>query len=113
LRLLVESVGICLATANTSLDTQWRDTNTFCERFQYAKNKIAVMRLTHMNHEGGISVTWHGRRVKKLVVLCTSKMIPMENYGVKCMSMRFFMEKDVLVVWKGSMGMTWSQPYPS
>jgi Mrp family chromosome partitioning ATPase len=48
LRLPVESVGICLAAANTSLDTQWRDTHTFRGRFQSAEILFAVMRLTHI-----------------------------------------------------------------
>jgi ATP-binding protein involved in chromosome partitioning len=32
-----------------------------------------------------------------------SRMIPMENYGVKCMSMGFLMEKDAPAVWRGPM----------
>jgi len=32
-----------------------------------------------------------------------SKMIPLENYGVRCMSMGFLMEKDAPAVWRGLM----------
>lgn len=32
-----------------------------------------------------------------------SKMIPLENYGVRCMSMGFLMEKDSPAVWRGLM----------
>ncbi|CAM6037001.1 unnamed protein product [Sphagnum compactum] len=35
-----------------------------------------------------------------------SRMIPMENYGVKCMSMGFLMEKDAPAVWRGPMVMS-------
>lgn len=35
-----------------------------------------------------------------------SKMIPLENYGVRCMSMGFLMEKDAPVVWRGPMVMS-------
>lgn len=31
------------------------------------------------------------------------KMIPMENHGVKCMSIGFLVEKDAPVVWRGPM----------
>ncbi|KAL2942314.1 Iron-sulfur protein NUBPL [Bienertia sinuspersici] len=34
------------------------------------------------------------------------KMIPKENYGVKCMSMGFLVEKDVPIVWRGPMVMS-------
>jgi Mrp family chromosome partitioning ATPase len=30
-------------------------------------------------------------------------MIPLENYGVRCMSMGFLMEKDAPAVWRGPM----------
>lgn len=32
-----------------------------------------------------------------------TKMIPIENYGVKCMSMGFLVEKDAPIVWRGPM----------
>jgi len=32
-----------------------------------------------------------------------SKMIPLENFGVRCMSMGFLMENDAPVVWRGLM----------
>lgn len=35
-----------------------------------------------------------------------SKMIPLENYGVRCMSMGFLMEKDAPAVWRGLMVMS-------
>eukprot|EP00250_Pteridium_aquilinum_P012399 c20704_g1_i3 orf=1492-2058(-) len=35
-----------------------------------------------------------------------SKMIPLENYGVRCMSMGFLMEKDAPAVWRGPMVMS-------
>jgi len=41
--------------------------------------------------------------VKELVVCAATKMIPMENYGVKCMSMGFLMEKGASAVWRGPM----------
>ncbi|XP_028758385.1 iron-sulfur protein NUBPL [Neltuma alba] len=31
------------------------------------------------------------------------KMIPVENYGIKCMSMGFLVEKDAPIVWRGPM----------
>lgn len=31
------------------------------------------------------------------------KMIPVENYGVKCMSMGLLVEKDAPIVWRGPM----------
>jgi len=31
------------------------------------------------------------------------KMIPKENYGVKCMSMGFLVEEDAPIVWRGPM----------
>lgn len=31
------------------------------------------------------------------------KMIPKENYGVKCMSMGLLVEKDAPIVWRGPM----------
>ncbi|MBA0708775.1 hypothetical protein Golax_023867, partial [Gossypium laxum] len=31
------------------------------------------------------------------------KMIPIENYGVKCMSMGFLVDKDAPIVWRGPM----------
>ncbi|KAH8515371.1 hypothetical protein H0E87_004009 [Populus deltoides] len=34
------------------------------------------------------------------------KMIPIENYGVKCMSMGFLVEKDAPIVWRGPMVMS-------
>lgn len=34
------------------------------------------------------------------------KMVPLENYGVKCMSMGFLMEKDAPIVWRGPMVMS-------
>ncbi|XP_020579227.1 iron-sulfur protein NUBPL isoform X2 [Phalaenopsis equestris] len=34
------------------------------------------------------------------------KMIPMENYGVKCMSIGFLVEKDAPIVWRGPMVMS-------
>ncbi|XWS36387.1 hypothetical protein CRYUN_Cryun20dG0081000 [Craigia yunnanensis] len=33
------------------------------------------------------------------------KMIPIENYGVKCMSMGFLVDKDAPIVWRGPMVM--------
>ncbi|KAA8543337.1 hypothetical protein F0562_021168 [Nyssa sinensis] len=33
------------------------------------------------------------------------KMVPIENYGVKCMSMGFLVEKDAPIVWRGPMVM--------
>ncbi|XP_020541355.1 iron-sulfur protein NUBPL isoform X2 [Jatropha curcas] len=35
-----------------------------------------------------------------------TKMIPIENYGVKCMSMGFLVEKDAPIVWRGPMVMS-------
>ncbi|XP_024526590.1 iron-sulfur protein NUBPL isoform X2 [Selaginella moellendorffii] len=35
-----------------------------------------------------------------------NKMVPLENYGVKCMSMGFLMDKDAPVVWRGPMVMS-------
>lgn len=35
-----------------------------------------------------------------------SKMIPLENYGVRCMSMGFLMDKDAPAVWRGPMVMS-------
>ncbi|KAI5072749.1 hypothetical protein GOP47_0012855 [Adiantum capillus-veneris] len=35
-----------------------------------------------------------------------SKMIPLENYGVRCMSMGFLMEEDAPAVWRGPMVMS-------
>jgi ATP-binding protein involved in chromosome partitioning len=35
--------------------------------------------------------------------LADKKMIPIENYGVKCMSMGFLVEKDAPIVWRGPM----------
>ncbi|KAJ1691803.1 hypothetical protein LUZ63_015958 [Rhynchospora breviuscula] len=34
------------------------------------------------------------------------KMIPIENYGVKCMSIGFLVEKDAPIVWRGPMVMS-------
>ncbi|XVF21641.1 hypothetical protein REPUB_Repub12eG0108000 [Reevesia pubescens] len=34
------------------------------------------------------------------------KMIPIENYGVKCMSMGFLVDKDAPIVWRGPMVMS-------
>ncbi|KAK6940718.1 Flagellum site-determining protein YlxH/ Fe-S cluster assembling factor NBP35 [Dillenia turbinata] len=34
------------------------------------------------------------------------KMIPVENYGVKCMSMGFLVEKEAALVWRGPMVMS-------
>ncbi|XP_057965787.1 iron-sulfur protein required for NADH dehydrogenase, mitochondrial-like [Malania oleifera] len=34
------------------------------------------------------------------------KMVPVENYGVKCMSMGFLVEKDNPIVWRGPMVMS-------
>ncbi|GAV87728.1 ParA domain-containing protein/AAA_31 domain-containing protein [Cephalotus follicularis] len=34
------------------------------------------------------------------------KMIPIENYGVKCMSIGFLVDKDAAVVWRGPMVMS-------
>lgn len=31
------------------------------------------------------------------------RMIPIENYGVKCMSMGLLVEKDAAIVWRGPM----------
>lgn len=31
------------------------------------------------------------------------KMIPVENYGVKCMSMGLLVDKDAPIVWRGPM----------
>ncbi|KAL3691942.1 hypothetical protein R1sor_005593 [Riccia sorocarpa] len=35
-----------------------------------------------------------------------SKMLPLENFGVKCMSMGFLMDKDAPAVWRGPMVMS-------
>ena len=35
-----------------------------------------------------------------------SKLIPMENYGVKCMSMGFLVEEDTPMIWRGPMVMS-------
>eukprot|EP01018_Ginkgo_biloba_P010629 Gb_19277 [translate_table: standard] len=35
-----------------------------------------------------------------------TKMIPMENFGVKCMSMGFLVDKDAPIVWRGPMVMS-------
>ena len=35
--------------------------------------------------------------------LADKKMIPIENYGVKCMSIGFLVEKDAPIVWRGPM----------
>ncbi|CAM6102772.1 unnamed protein product [Calypogeia fissa] len=35
-----------------------------------------------------------------------SKMLPLENFGVRCMSMGFLMEKDAPAVWRGPMVMS-------
>lgn len=35
--------------------------------------------------------------------LVDMKMIPIENYGVKCMSMGFLVDKEAAVVWRGPM----------
>ncbi|OMO78417.1 ATPase-like, ParA/MinD [Corchorus capsularis] len=34
------------------------------------------------------------------------KLVPIENYGVKCMSMGFLVEKDAPIVWRGPMVMS-------
>ncbi|KAI3910083.1 hypothetical protein MKW92_009095, partial [Papaver armeniacum] len=34
-----------------------------------------------------------------------SKMIPVENHGVRCMSIGFLVEKDAPIVWRGPMVM--------
>ncbi|KAG8663329.1 hypothetical protein MANES_01G200200v8 [Manihot esculenta] len=43
---------------------------------------------------------------KKPDVTQDTKMIPIENYGVKCMSMGFLVEKDAPIVWRGPMVMS-------
>ncbi|KAM7254197.1 hypothetical protein ACFE04_031879 [Oxalis oulophora] len=43
---------------------------------------------------------------KKPEVSEDKKMIPIESYGVKCMSMGFLMDKDAAVVWRGPMVMS-------
>jgi len=35
-----------------------------------------------------------------------SKLLPMENYGVKCMSMGFLVEEDTPMIWRGPMVMS-------
>lgn len=35
--------------------------------------------------------------------LSDMKMIPIENYGVKCMSMGFLLDKDAPIVWRDPM----------
>ncbi|KAK9788301.1 hypothetical protein WJX73_007554 [Symbiochloris irregularis] len=39
------------------------------------------------------------------------KMIPLENYGVKCMSMGFLMRDDAAAVWRGPMVMSAIQTF--
>jgi len=34
-------------------------------------------------------------------------MIPVENYGIKCMSIGFLVEKDAPIVWRGPMVCLW------
>ena len=44
--------------------------------------------------------------ISKFCNLCVfedMKMIPVENYGVKCMSMGLLVEKDAPIVWRGPM----------
>ncbi|KAF7842266.1 iron-sulfur protein NUBPL [Senna tora] len=40
---------------------------------------------------------------RKPEVTAEKKMIPVENYGIKCMSMGFLVEKDAPIVWRGPM----------
>jgi ATP-binding protein involved in chromosome partitioning len=42
----------------------------------------------------------------KPVVLDNKKLRPMENYGVKCMSMGFLVEEDTPMIWRGPMVMS-------
>lgn len=38
-----------------------------------------------------------------LLPLADKKMVPIENYGVKCMSIGLLVEKDAPLVWRGPM----------
>jgi hypothetical protein len=56
-----------------------------------------------MNHEEESLSNGVGGEWKNWLFCAASKMIPMENYGVKCMSMGFLMEKGASAVWRGPM----------
>ncbi|XP_050235619.1 iron-sulfur protein required for NADH dehydrogenase, mitochondrial [Mercurialis annua] len=43
---------------------------------------------------------------RKPDVTADRKMIPIENYGIKCMSIGFLVEKDAPIVWRGPMVMS-------
>lgn len=38
-----------------------------------------------------------------LTVPADLKMVPLENYGVRCMSIGFLVDKDAPIVWRGPM----------
>ncbi|KAJ8899415.1 hypothetical protein K2173_018389 [Erythroxylum novogranatense] len=43
---------------------------------------------------------------RKPEITADKKMIPVESYGIKCMSMGFLVEKDAPIVWRGPMVMS-------
>ncbi|EEF41418.1 iron-sulfur protein NUBPL [Ricinus communis] len=54
----------------------------------------------------GPSIPTMMRIDRKPDVTADTKMIPIENYGVKCMSIGFLVEKDAPIVWRGPMVMS-------
>ncbi|KAL2609186.1 hypothetical protein R1flu_027759 [Riccia fluitans] len=78
-----------------------------------AVNLAVALALQHKLRVGLLDADVYGPSVPTLMKLQgrpqldkESKMLPLENYGVKCMSMGFLMDKDAPAVWRGPMVMS-------
>ena len=50
-----------------------------------------------------IHVNLFGTFRSNFIHVAEKKMVPIENYGVKCMSIGLLVEKDAPLVWRGPM----------
>lgn len=100
-----------LYTSGTSLRA--RDPNEIFARSPSVVNLAVSLSQQHGLRVGLLDVDVFGPSIPTMMNLHGApdvnevrQMVPMENHGVRCMSMGFLMEKDAPAVWRGPMVMS-------